>query len=155
QIVSSMIFADGAAAVVLAEQAARPSPRLLGRRTYTMPGTLGDMGYDLDEHGLHIVLSRAGPDLIRQTLAPEGDALLAEHRLGRDDLKCYAIPPAGAKVLRLVEECLGLAPDHLAASWEVLRGYGNMSSAAVLFVLARMLEDPPARPGDLGLIVAF
>src|SRR5262249_37580843 len=31
QIVSSMIFADGAAAVVLAEQAARPSPRLLGR----------------------------------------------------------------------------------------------------------------------------
>jgi alkylresorcinol/alkylpyrone synthase len=37
----------------------------------------------------------------------------------------------------------------------VLRRYGNMSSAAVLFVLARMLEEPPARPGDLGVIVAF
>jgi alkylresorcinol/alkylpyrone synthase len=155
QVVSSMIFADGAAAVVLSGQATRPSPRLLGRRTYTMPGTLGAMGYDLDEEGLHIVLSREVPDLIRRTLGPEVDALLAGRGLGRDDLKWHAMHPAGAKVLRLVEEDLGLAPGGLGASWEVLRRYGNMSSAAVLFVLARMLEDPPARPGDLGVIVAF
>jgi alkylresorcinol/alkylpyrone synthase len=30
-----------------------------------------------------------------------------------------------------------------------------MSSAAVLFVLAEMLEHAPAQPGDPGIIVAF
>jgi alkylresorcinol/alkylpyrone synthase len=155
QVVSSMLFADGAAAVVLSRRGGRPSPRLLGRRMYTVPDTLGEMGYNLDERGLHIVLSRAVPDLIRRTLGPEVDALLKGHGVRRSDLKWHAMHPAGAKVLRLVEEELGLAPGGLAASWEVLRRYGNMSSAAVLFVLERMLREPPARPGDLGVIVAF
>jgi alkylresorcinol/alkylpyrone synthase len=155
QVISSMIFTDGAAAVVLAGRAGRPSPRLLGRRMYTMGSTLGEMGYNLEEDGLHIVLSPAVPHLIQQTLAAEVDALLARHNLARSDVKWFAIHPAGAKVLELIEQELGIGREQLAASWKVLRDYGNMSSAAVLFVLAEMLEDPPARPGDPGIIAAF
>src|SRR5262249_21930619 len=66
QIISSMIFTDGAAAVVLSNRAQRPSPRLLGRRTYTMPNTIDDMGYNLDCDGLHIVLSSSVPALIQR-----------------------------------------------------------------------------------------
>jgi alkylresorcinol/alkylpyrone synthase len=155
QIISSMIFTDGAAAVILSNRPARPSPRLLGRRMYTMPGTLDDMGYNLDDDGLHIVLSSGVPTLIQRTLPPQVDALLATHRLTRSDLKWFAMHPAGPKVLTLVERGLGIGPEQLAASWKVLRCYGNMSSAAVLFVLAEMLENPPAQPGDPGIIVAF
>jgi alkylresorcinol/alkylpyrone synthase len=155
QIVSSMIFTDGAAAAVLSGRSDRSSPRLLGRRMYTMGGTLGDMGYNLDDDGLHIVLSPAVPHLIQRTLVPQVDALLARHGLARADLRWFAIHPAGPKVLGLIERELGVGPEHLAASWKVLREYGNMSSAAVLFVLAEMLENPPARPGDPGIIVAF
>ena len=155
QIISSMIFTDGAAAVILSNRPQRPSPRLLGRRMYTMPRTLDDMGYNLDDDGLHIVLSSGVPSLIQRTLPAEVDALLAAHGLARSDLKWFAMHPAGPKVLTLVEQELGLGPEQLAASWKVLRRYGNMSSAAVLFVLAEMLENAPARPGDLGLIVAF
>jgi alkylresorcinol/alkylpyrone synthase len=155
QIISSMIFTDGAAAVVLSNRPRRPSPRLLGRRMYTMPRTLDDMGYNLDDDGLHIVLSSGVPSLIQRTLPAEVDALLAAHGLARSDLKWFAMHPAGPKVLTLVEQAFGLGSEQLAASWKVLRRYGNMSSAAVLFVLAEMLETAPARPGDLGLIVAF
>jgi alkylresorcinol/alkylpyrone synthase len=156
QVISSMIFTDGAAAVVLSNnRARRPSPRLLGRRMYTMPRTLDDMGYNLDGDGLHIILSSGVPSLIQRTLPAEVDALLASHGLTRSDLKWYAMHPAGPKVLELVEQGFGLAPEQLAASWHVMRRYGNMSSAAVLFVLAQMLENAPARPGDLGIIVAF
>jgi alkylresorcinol/alkylpyrone synthase len=155
QIVSSMIFTDGAAAAVLSGRPNRPSPRLLGRRMYTMGGTLGDMAYNLDDDGLHIVLSPAVPHLIQRTLVPQVDALLDRHGLARADLTWFAVHPAGPKVLALIEQGLGIGREHLAASWKVLREYGNMSSAAVLFVLAEMLEDPPARPGDPGIIVAF
>jgi alkylresorcinol/alkylpyrone synthase len=155
QVISSMIFTDGAAAVILSNRPRRPSPRLLGRRMYTMPRTLDDMGYNLDDDGLHIVLSSGVPSLIQRTLPAEVDALLATHGLTRSDLKWFAMHPAGPKVLTLVEQELGLGPEQLAASWKVLRRYGNMSSAAVLFVLAEMLENAPAQPGDLGLIVAF
>jgi alkylresorcinol/alkylpyrone synthase len=155
QVISSMIFTDGAAAVVLSNRPRRPSPRLLGRRMYTMPRTLDDMGYNLDDDGLHIVLSSGVPSLIQRTLPAEVDALLATHGLTRSDLKWFAMHPAGPKVLTLVEQAFGLGPEQLAASWKVLRRYGNMSSAAVLFVLAEMLENAPAQPGDLGLIVAF
>jgi alkylresorcinol/alkylpyrone synthase len=155
QVISSMIFTDGAAAAVLSRRSNRPSPRLLGRRMYTLADTLDDMGYKLDEEGLHIVLSPSVPELIQETLPEQVDALLAEHGLARSDLKWCAMHPAGPKVLRLVEKALQIPPEQLAASWKVLHRYGNMSSAAVLFVLAEMLENPPARPGDLGIIVAF
>jgi alkylresorcinol/alkylpyrone synthase len=155
QIISSMIFTDGAAAVVLSNRPTRPSPRLLDRRMYTMPSTLDDMGYNLDNDGLHIILSSGVPFLIQQTLPAQVDALLAPHGLARSELKWFAMHPAGPKVITLVERGLGLGPEHLAASWKVLRQYGNMSSAAVLFVLAEMLENAPAQAGDHGIIVAF
>lgn len=155
QIISSMIFTDGAAAVVLSNRPRRPSPRLLDRRMYTIPNSLDDMGYNLDGDGLHIVLSSGVPALIHRTLPAQVDALLAPHGLSRSDLKWFAMHPAGPKVLQLVEQAFGLVPQQLAASWKVMRGYGNMSSAAVLFVLAEMLANPPAQPGDPGIIVAF
>jgi alkylresorcinol/alkylpyrone synthase len=155
QVISTMIFTDGAAAALLSGWASRPSPRLLGRRMYTMGGTLAEMGYNLEDDGLHIVLAPAVPDLIRRTLAPQVDALLAQYGLARADLRWFAIHPAGPKVLKLIAQELGVGRAQLAASWKVLREYGNMSSAAVLFVLAEMLANPPARPGDAGIIVAF
>ena len=156
QVISSMLFADGAAAMVVSNQpAGRPSPRILGSRMYTMPGTIPDMGYDLDDDGLHIVLSANVPTLIKKTLGCEVEGLLAQHGVTRADVKWCAMHPAGPKVLKLVEEELGFDSTQLAASWKILRDHGNMSSAAVLYVLAEMLENPPARPGELGLIVGF
>jgi alkylresorcinol/alkylpyrone synthase len=155
QILASMLFTDGAAAVVLSGRANRPSPRLLGRRMYTMGGTLDEMGYNLEDDGLHIVLSPEVPQLIERTLVPQIDALLGRHGLARADLKWFAIHPAGPKVLVLIEQALGIGHEQMAAAWKVLRDYGNMSSAAVLFVLAEMLDHSPARPGEPGIIVAF
>jgi alkylresorcinol/alkylpyrone synthase len=155
QLISSMIFTDGAAAVVVSKRSKHPSPALLGRRMYTIGNTIEDMGYNLDDAGLHIVLSPAVPGLIEQTLPGQVDALLKTHGLTRSDLKWFAIHPAGPKVLELIEEAMMLPHEKLAASWKVMQQYGNMSSAAVLFVLNEMLTNPPADPGDYGIIVAF
>jgi alkylresorcinol/alkylpyrone synthase len=50
---------------------------------------------------------------------------------------------------------LGLTPQQLAPSWTILKDYGNMSSATVLFVLDEMMRNARPQPGELGTIVAF
>ena len=55
----------------------------------------------------------------------------------------------GAKVIEAYAECLGLSPEKFATSYDVLKNYGNMSSASVLFVLERFLrtESPGGKYG--------
>ena len=59
--------------------------------------------------------------------------------------------PGGKSILDAVERGLDLPDDALAHSRAVLAEFGNMSSATVLFVLQRVLED---RPGS-GVALAF
>ena len=155
QLIASLIFADGAAAVVLSNQGQRPGPRLLGGRTFTLPGTLDDMGYRLDEKGLHIILTQQVPRLLQESLGAQIDALLAEHAVTRAQIRWCAMHPGSPKVIELAQDELKLSPERLRPSWTVLKNYGNASSAAVLFVLDEMLRNPTAEPGELGLIMAF
>ena len=155
QLIASLIFSDGAAGVVLARNGIRPSPRLLGGRTFTIPGTVEDMGYRLDENGLHIILSPQVPIYLRETLGSEIDGLLAEHGIARSQIRWCAMHPGAPKMIELAEQELRLDRERLAPSWTVLKDYGNASSAAVLFVLDEMMRHPTAEPGELGLIMAF
>lgn len=155
QLVSSMLFSDGAAAVVVSGAKAGRGPSLLGSLSYTIPGTLEEMGYELDEDGFHIILSAAVPELIRDTIRPQVEHLLKLHGYSLADLRWFAMHPAGPKVLQFIEQELDLKPEQLAASWAIMRRYGNMSSASVLFVLEEMMRSGSVEPGELGIIVAF
>jgi alkylresorcinol/alkylpyrone synthase len=155
QLIASLIFADGAAAVVLSNNARRPSPRLLGGRTFTLPGTLDEMGYHLDEKGLHIVLTPEVPKILQAGLGAEIDALLDDHAVARSQMRWCAMHPGSPLIIELAQDELKLRRERLQPSWTVLKNYGNASSAAVLFVLDEMLRNPTAEPGELGLIMAF
>jgi alkylresorcinol/alkylpyrone synthase len=75
--------------------------------------------------------------------------------LGREAISFFVIHPGGRRILGVVEEELRLGRADTRLSWEVLRDFGNQSSASVLFVLDKTLrEQPPAR-GAHGLLAAF
>src|SRR5690606_11541383 len=67
----------------------------------------------------------------------------------------WAIHPGGRSILDKVEERLKLSEQQLHPAREVLRQYGNMSSATVLFVLRRILEEEGARDGERVTAMAF
>ena len=50
---------------------------------------------------------------------------------------------------------LNLSDADVAYSRGVLRQYGNLSSATVLFVLDAVLQSGRPQPGDIGLMVAL
>jgi alkylresorcinol/alkylpyrone synthase len=63
--------------------------------------------------------------------------------------------PGGQRLLSYMEEELGASPWQVAPSWDVLRSYGNLSSASVLFVLNEWVSRGELKSGDRGLLAAF
>jgi predicted naringenin-chalcone synthase len=62
--------------------------------------------------------------------------------------------PGGRKIVQTVEELFGELGKNIDDTREVLRTYGNMSSATVLYVLERFLEKNIPK-NEQGLILSF
>ncbi len=82
------------------------------------------------------------------------EELLAKHDLSRKDVNFWLIHPGGPRVLSALQNGFAIEPDSLRWSWQTLREFGNTSSAAIIEVLARYLDDPEA-PKGWGVALAF
>jgi alkylresorcinol/alkylpyrone synthase len=153
-LISTILFGDGAAAAVITGRPAS-GPAILDSESYLFPNSIDAMGFDLRDEGFHIVLSKEVPELIRERLGGLVDGFLARHSLSREDIKAWVLHPGGQKLLSYMQEELGLCDCQTQPSWDVLRDYGNLSSASVLFVLHEWLERGKMSPGDRGLLAAF
>jgi len=133
-VISSALFGDGAAAVVLRAER-EPAPlSIRAAAEHTWPGTLDIMGWSVDPAGFGVVLSRSLPRFVEQRLAAPVKRFIKNAKLVAPQLICH---PGGAKVLDAVETALELQKGTLRDERAVLRDYGNMSASTVLFVLDR------------------
>ncbi len=152
--VSSALFGDGAAGVLLHNTSggARGGPRILAIGEWCWPDTEHIMGWDIKDDGFGIVLSPELPALMRTALAPALHDFLDRHGFRLSDFNGFLFHPGGRKLIETMEQVLGLERQQLEHSWEVLRRYGNMSSATVLFVLEHALQAGARGPH---LLAAF
>lgn len=151
--VSTALFGDGAAGMLLRNTGTGgTAPRILASGEYCWGGTEHIMGWDIKDDGFGIVLSAELPALMEQELAPALRDFLQRHGYRLSDFSGFLFHPGGRKLLETVEQTLGLTRRQLEYSWDVLRRYGNMSSATVLFVLDDALQ---AGARGLHLLAAF
>jgi predicted naringenin-chalcone synthase len=113
------------------------------------------MAFHLTDHGMKMVLSAYVPELLSANVEGFVDELLERNGLGRGDVRFWGLHPGGLKIMQHIEHRLDLAPDALQFSRAVLRQYGNMSSATILFVLDEIIRCGEPRPGDYALLMAF
>jgi predicted naringenin-chalcone synthase len=144
-LLAMLQFGDGAAAALVS---AEPSGFLLERPfAVTIPGTEDLIRWTIEDTGFRMHLSGEVPGQIAGALAePE----VRETVLGAASLQDYdswAVHAGGRSILKAVERGLGLGPCALQASHDVLARFGNMSSATLMFVLERLLDDPTATKG--------
>lgn len=154
QIVAASVFADGAAAAVVTADPA------IGRRGGLELERFGtaltddgetDMVWTIGDHGFEMVLSAEVPRIIGREIRGAVARFLGDD----DPPAAWAVHPGGRSVLDRVESGLDLAPDALADSREVLRDFGNMSSATILFILGRMLRSDAVPDGARVAGLAF
>ncbi|MBV9233482.1 MAG: type III polyketide synthase [Candidatus Eremiobacteraeota bacterium] len=137
-IVATALFGDGAAAALLCSAGGGPS--IVGNGEYTWPESLDVMGWDVTDDGLRAIFSRDIPELVTGKLHDVATAFLRQHELELRDIDRFVCHPGGAKVLDALETAFELTPGTLSDAREVLREYGNMSAATVMFVLERALR---------------
>jgi alkylresorcinol/alkylpyrone synthase len=153
-LISSALFGDGAAAAVITG-APGSGPAILDSRSYLFPSSIDAMGFELKDTGFHIVLSKEVPQLIREKIGSLVDCMLSQHALTREQIRAFILHPGGQKLLSFMEQELGLCSCQVQPSWDVLRDYGNLSSASVLFVLNEWMTRGEVKTGDRGLLAAF
>jgi alkylresorcinol/alkylpyrone synthase len=148
-IIATALFGDGAAAALLDAEAEGPALAAWGE--YTWPDSLDVMGWDITDDGLGVLFSRDIPTLVRTQFREAADGFLRGRGLTLADIDGFICHPGGAKVITALEDSFGIPEGTLDEARAVLRQYGNMSAATVMFVLERML----ARRGRRSLMTAL
>lgn len=154
QIVAASVFADGAAAAVVTADSRRGTPGGLDLDRFGTALTRDgedDMVWTIGDRGFEMVLSAEVPRIIGREIRGAVDRFLD----GDAPPDAWAVHPGGRSVLDRVEAGLELAPDALSASRAVLRDYGNMSSATILFILRTLLRDASISDGSRIAGLAF
>ncbi len=151
-LIAALVFGDGAGAAVIESATGSGGWQVLRTATLLVPEGGGDLGYELRDGGLKVILSRRLPDIIRGRLREVVDRFLAEDGATLADIDLVAAHPGGHRILDAVERSLELAPHQLQASRRVFMDYGNASSAGIFFVLQALLEE--RRPAE-ALAIAF
>jgi len=151
--VANAIFADGAAAAVLASQ--RPGVELLGHMSLVRSEYLDYMGFTYPNGRARILLSKEIRGIATSMIKALAEAMLARYHLKQQEIRFWVLHSAGRGVLERAQRALKLTDNDLAFSRRVLQQFGNMSSATALFVLNEVLSSGQASPGDLGLMIAL
>lgn len=139
-MVATALFGDGCAAALLSTQADGPAITAWGEHTWAE--SLDVMGWHMEEDGFGVQFSRDIPPLVARHFRPALDGWLANLGLEHGQIDRFICHPGGAKVINALEESLTLVPGTLALERDILRDYGNMSAATVMFVLERALRTP-------------
>lgn len=147
-LLANALFGDGAAAA-LVEGKKRKGVQLALEQFYcelALDG-LDDMAWHIGDTGFEMRLSSYIPAFIKGGVEQLLAGLLKKMPDVEKDNALYAIHPGGRRILEVAEEALGLQREDNRFSYAVLKEYGNMSSATVLFVLKQILEEAASLEG--------
>ena len=161
-LIGTSLFSDGVACcLVCGDQSKLLSSSRLKRLPYLvdncstfMPDSEEVMGWRIENTGLHVVFSKSIPQIIENWLKDPTVRFLQKHQLTVDDIRHFVAHPGGRKVLEAYQTIFGLDDAMLKPSSDVLKKYGNMSSATVLFVLKHFLQAK-VNENEIGLLAAL
>ena len=153
-IVSAAIFGDGAACVLLSSHEQDYGPKIIADEMYHFYDTIHMMGFQLTNSGLQMVLDIEVPETIASHFPDIIHPFLTKNNLKIDDIQHLIFHPGGKKIVQTVEDLFSDLGKNINNTKEVLRLYGNMSSATVLYVLERVMDDQPKK-GEKGLMLSF
>jgi len=153
-IVSAAIFGDGAACVLLSSYPEDEGAVILDQAMYHFYDNEHMMGFRLTNSGLKMVLDVEVPATIAAHFPEIIHPFLAKNNLKIEDIDHLIFHPGGKKIVQTVEDLFSDLGKNINATKEVLRLYGNMSSATVLYVLEQVMESKPKK-GEKGVMLSF
>ena len=153
-IVSAAIFGDGCACAILSSHENEKGPTIIGDAMYHFYDSETMMGFDLTNGGLKMVLDKEVPEKIAEHFPQIVHPFLESHDMTIDEVDHLIFHPGGKKIVNTIEQLFGSLGKNIDNTKAVLKDYGNMSSATVLYVLEKFMSQEP-KAGDVGLMLSF
>lgn len=153
-IVSAAIFGDGCACTILSSFANEEGPEIIDEAMYHFYNAEHMMGFELKNSGLQMVLDKTVPDKIAAHFPEIVHPFLARNDMSISDVDHLIFHPGGKKIVQTVEDLFGKLGKNIDHTKSVLRDYGNMSSATVLYVLEKFIQEGVEK-GNIGLMLSF
>ena len=153
-IVSAAIFGDGASSVILSSYEKDKGPKIIDESMYHFYDSTHMMGFKLVNSGLQMILDKSVPETISKHFPMIIHPFLEQNNLTIEDINHLIFHPGGKKIVQTVEDLFGSLGKNIDDTKEVLRLYGNMSSATVLYVLERFIAGN-RKVGEKGLMLSF
>jgi len=144
QLVSQSLFADGFMKYTLSEETGAPHLKTLGLHEEILPDSIESMTWNVVSWGNALFLSKEIPVLIARSLKGYLKNLCEKASLPESILEkaMFAIHPGGPKILNQIQERLKLTDAQIAPSFEILKKFGNISSATIPHVWDAILKNP-------------
>ncbi|MEM9895777.1 MAG: type III polyketide synthase [Bacteroidota bacterium] len=139
-LLSNSLFGDGATAFLVGSEKTSSCLELKGFYSDLFLQGKSEMGWYIGNHGFEMKLSPEVPDVIREGIGELTQRLLDKIEMRFSEIDLFAIHPGGRRILEVIEKELAISKEQNQASREVLKKYGNMSSATIMFVLQYLLH---------------
>ncbi|NAY90915.1 type III polyketide synthase [Muricauda sp. JGD-17] len=153
-MVSAAIFGDGASCALLSSHANDHGPKILGEGMYHFYDAIEMMGFDLTNSGLKMILDPKVPETITEHFPNLTHPFLKTLGSNIEQVQHLIFHPGGRKIVQTVEDLFGKLGKNIDETRKVLKDYGNMSSATVLYVLEEFMKKEIPR-GEQGMILSF
>lgn len=144
-VAPNSLFGDGAAAMAFHSVESPKALRWRRSASIVLPDSRDAMSWTIGDEGFSMTLDSRVPDLIRASIRPWIEGVLAADSNSMESVESWAIHPGGPRILDSALAGLGLPREAGDASREVLRNYGNLSSATVLFIAKQLIDQGAPR----------
>ncbi|MYL32808.1 type III polyketide synthase [Pontibacillus yanchengensis] len=146
--IGAALFGDGiSAALVMGEKSPyvqsirKPVPKMIESSSKLLKDALDVMGWNMNEEGLQVIFARSIPTLVETFWKSHVEQFVEQMSLSKEDFPFFVAHPGGKKVLEAYQGVLNCDASKFRHSYDVLKEHGNMSSATVLHVLKRWMEE--------------
>jgi alkylresorcinol/alkylpyrone synthase len=161
-LIGTSLFADGVACALMVGDGVEINgirnkialPEIVATQSTLMPASLEVMGWEIKNEGLFVVFSRDIPQIIEKWLKPNVSTFLEGCHMELGNIDYFIAHPGGKKVLDAYVTSLGISATMNDVSLDVLKNFGNMSSATIMYVLKRFMEKN-LMAGSYGLATAL
>lgn len=156
-VIIHSLFGDGCAAVVIGarddnsiQQVGKRQGKIIIRDhlSYLVEDTQDGIALGVRDNGITCTLSRQLPDYIQSRVGSIVESFLSSNQLTKAEIDLWAVHPGGPRIIQKVQSSLDISDEQTAASWFILQKYGNLLSAAILFVLEHMLHNCTTLAGE-------
>ena len=155
--VVNSLFGDGVAAVLVCHDKENflDGPIIFDFESHIIVEAIDAMRFELDDNKLSFYLARDIPYVIGANVEKPLGRLLGRHGLKRRDIAHWVLHSGGKKVIDAIEYNIGLTDYDVRHTLNILRNYGNLSSAAFLFSYKELMREDVVQKGDIGVAITM